>query len=437
MKTNELLKEVDKFITEINQSNSTNYKEEVLRKYNHLEKIFFYTFNPYKKFYITSANIKKVTDQKYLIEDWHDEEELFDFLDKLSTREISGHEALHQANRIANTSGYPETFFKIIDKNLETRANATLINKVFPGMIPEFKVQLAKNRDDLPKSKSIDPETEMILSSTKMDGLRCLAFIKDGDVKFFSRTGNEFLTLDNLRKEILKFFPKESLILDGEVCIIDENGNEDFQSILKEYNKKNHTIENPKFLPFDILSYEEFFARKGKIPFKEKYKLLLNLFENVNSDYLEPLKQTIVENENHLKELSENAFRLGREGLILRRGDAVYEGKRGNNIIKIKNHFDGEFVVKKIINGPIRFIEDGMEKTQDMLASVKIEFKGNEVGVGSGFSIEQRKYYYEHPEELIGKTITVRWMEETMDEEGNPSLRHTRIKAIHGDKREV
>jgi ATP-dependent DNA ligase len=47
----------------------------------------------------------------------------------------------------------------------------------------------------------------------------------------------------------------QNVIFDGELCIVDENGKEDFQGIIKEHNRKNHTIKNPKFLIFDISNF--------------------------------------------------------------------------------------------------------------------------------------------------------------------------------------
>ena len=33
-------------------------------------------------------------------------------------------------------------------------------------------------------------------------------------------------------------------VLDGEICLIDEFGNDDFQGIMKEIKRKDHTIQN-------------------------------------------------------------------------------------------------------------------------------------------------------------------------------------------------
>ena len=86
--------------------------------------------------------------------------------------------------------------------------------------------------------------------------------------------------------------------------------------------------------------------------------------------------------------------------------------------------------------GEHRIIEKGKEVKQRLLSQVFIEHKGNRVAVGSGFSKEQRKYYKENPAELVGKTITVQYFEETINDEGIPSLRFPVVKHIYENGRD-
>ena len=52
------------------------------------------------------------------------------------------------------------------------------------------------------------------------------------------------------------------IVLDGEVCIVDFNGKEDWNKIVSEAKRKNYTIYNPKYICFDILTVQEFFGFK-------------------------------------------------------------------------------------------------------------------------------------------------------------------------------
>ena len=81
----------------------------------------------------------------------------------------------------------------------------------------------------------------------------------------------------------------------------------------------------------------------------------------------------------------------------------------------------------------MRIVKYGREDYVEMLSQVYIEHKGHRVKVGSGFSQEQRIKYT--TEEIIGKTITVQYFEETINDEGIPSLRFPVVKHIYENGR--
>ena len=86
-------------------------------------------------------------------------------------------------------------------------------------------------------------------------------------------------------------------------------------------------------------------------------------------------------------------------------------------------------------NGDIRVIEDGVEKTINCLSSIMIKHKGTQVGVGSGFSIDQRKEFGKDHSKILGKTITVQYFEESQNQDGEYSLRFPVLKYIYDEKR--
>ena len=61
----------------------------------------------------------------------------------------------------------------------------------------------------------------------------------------------------------------------------------------------------------------------------------------------------------------------------------------------------------------MRYVKDGEEVEEEMLSNIIIEHKGNDVGVGSGFTIEERKLFFNNPEQLVGKTVTIQYFEES------------------------
>lgn len=133
------------------------------------------------------------------------------------------------------------------------------------------------------------------------------------------------------------------------------------------------------------------------------------------------------------------ARQKGWEGLILRDRTAPYRGKRSNDILKIKDFHDAEYEVISYETGPFRVIDEstGLEVEEEMLTNVIIEHKGYKVSVGSGFTLEERRHFYNHPKELIGCIITVKYFEETKNKKGGISLRFPTVKAIYGHKRTI
>ena len=415
-------------VDDLNLTNSTNAKIKVLETYSEIEdikKILVQVYSPYIHFGVSSKNCIKL---EHLKTDYpHDN--IFNLLRRLADRTFTGHEAIKMVNGFVSANRqYAKLIYNILDKDLKTRTGASLINKAIPGLIPQFKVALAQTFEKAP-----DFENEDWYVSQKLDGVRCLAINTDGDIKFYSRQGNEFETLDNLKADLLggPFDMMEpNTVLDGEVCIVDENGNEDFQSIMKEIRRKDHTIENPMFIIFDQLTLEEFNSQKSTRTLMERNRL------KMSGNHFQCIEHIKLNDAEELLEAQNVADECGYEGIMLRR-DCEYEGKRSKNLLKVKKFHDAEYKVIGCESGTIRYIKDGEEVEGVMLSNIVIEHKGNRVGVGSGFSIDQRKEFHKEHNKILGKIVTIQYFEESQNKAGQYSLRFPVLKIIHGDERTV
>jgi DNA ligase-1 len=423
-------KKVVEFIDEMKATSSTNDKKRILKKYDSpfLRKLFEYTYSPFKQYHVTSANLKKRDD---LIFDSYDD--LFSLLDDLNDRLITGHTAIQSVNGfIEKYKEFSELIYDVIDRNLKTRATTTLINSVFPGTIPTFDVALAEKFEG--NEKKINFESGEWWASRKLDGVRCITIIdQNGEPRFYSRAGNEFLTLERLAEDIKKLGLK-SKVLDGEVCIMKEGGLEDFQGIIKEIGRKNHTIESPKYYIFDILELEEFNSKSGKVSLSARLIILNALFQMHELSLAEPLPQFQITSKEEFEKIASDATDMGYEGIMIRK-NIGYEGKRSKNLLKVKKMHDAEYKVIDLESGVNRIIENNREVEEIMLKAVIVEHKGNRVRVGSGFSINQRRKYHENPDEILGTIITVQFFEETTDQHGQHSLRFPVFKAIYNNQR--
>ena len=438
-KETENLKRLQEFVNEMKSTSSLNEKKVIIDSIKDDEFIteaLNYTYDPYKKYYVTSKTCKKMShladDVLTSIVGDNPNDSFFSLLDHLNERLFTGHDSI--TNVVSYINAYPEfkdLFYSIIDRNLEIRASESVINKVIPDLIPTFDVALATKYEP----KFCDFENEVWLASRKLDGVRCIIRKEGDDIKAYSRQGNEFTTIQKVLDDVKLM--SGDFVLDGEICLMDENGNEDFQGIMKQIKRKDHTIDNPKYIIFDCLTLEEFDSKEGDISLTERLQRLPE-DDGVFSDAktLSILQQHLIEDERQLLSMIADAEYQGYEGVMLRK-DSTYEGKRSKNLLKCKKFHDAEYEVLDIEFDEHRVIREGKEVVIPMLANVWIEHKGYKVAVGSGWNQEQRIRYQANPEQLLGKTITVQYFEETKNQEGGLSLRFPTVKHVYEKGRTV
>ena len=431
-----MLDRLQEFVNRSNASNSNNDKLDVLREYTTDQEVLQalrYVYSPFKQYYVTSKNLKKRSDLVSPIGNQYGS--IFTLLDTLNDRVITGHDAIAAVNRfILENRQHEELIYNIIDRNLKTRSTASMINKIVPGLVPTFDVALAATYDEKTKKK-VDLDVDDWYLSRKLDGVRCLAFFDNfGNVTFKSRSGKPFDTLGKVAQELEKL-NLYNTVMDGEICIVDENGDEDFQSIIKEIKRKDHTIENPLFQIFDMISLEDFENKTSREKLSERLDNLHMVMERIeNLAYNKVLEQDLVTSWDMFESKMNLAVQSGWEGLMLRK-DEKYKGKRSNDILKVKKFYDEEYVVVDLENSPNRVIVDGVEVEEMMLKNVIIEHKGHRVQVGSGFTIDERRNFFQNPDKILGKTITVQYFEETTNQNGTHSLRFPVVKAVYENGR--
>jgi DNA ligase-1 len=424
---------------EISATSSATEKQTILAKYPDMKQILLYTYHPLMKYNITSKNVIKrkpdfLQSRRAAITTRSPYTSIYALLESLHIRKITGTEALDSVLQfIEQYPDYETEIFNIIDKDLKIRIDASTINKVFKKLIPTFDVALAN--DYWKVVDRVDFEKDTWFASRKIDGVRCIIIEEGGEPAFYSRQGRKFDTLGVLAKAIKQIPDWDSFVFDGEVCLVDAKGDEDFASVMKEIRKKDHDIASPRLKVFDILSKKEFIDGRGKAKFVDRVELLQRmktLAEKLNiANFFDVIDQIKIKDQQHLMELAAKATSNGWEGLILRK-NVPYAGKRSNDMLKVKNFHDAEYEVTGMDTGPFRYIVNGQETTEEMLTAVHIEHKGYKVSVGSGFTIDQRKYYFANPSEIIGSTIKVKYFQETTNAKGTISLRFPTIQFTYG-----
>ena len=420
--------ELQNFVDDMRATSSSTDKIAIIsRSSAFIHKVLEYTYNPFKQYYTTSKTCKKNSDKCY-----YDGRDLYPFelLDSLSDRKFTGHEAIALVNGWVANTAYGELLYRIIDKNLDIRAGDKVINKAVPGLIPTFSVALAQ------EYKGKCDWNDSWYASRKLDGVRCLAITDfEGKCTLYSRMGKELTTLNKV-KEAIEATNIINTVFDGEICLVDENGDEDFQGVMKQLRRKDHQIENPVFMIFDMIHKPDFDKQKGDLVLSERLRTLRGWFNgrNIIDSTLRYCQQYEITDDEHFETWSKISSDNKWEGFMIRK-DVGYEGKRSKNLQKVKKFYDAEYEVIDFDVDNHEVVRDGKSETLKMLSQVWIEHKGHRVKVGSGWTQEQRLQYMDGS--IVGKIITVQYFEETHNDKGGISLRFPTVKIVHGDKREV
>lgn len=228
-------------------------------------------------------------------------------------------------------------------------------------------VQLASLTKRVPSGKNY-------IFEIKYDGYRVLSYVENGKVKLKSRNGNDFTKkFAAIAEDLESSLGDKVAILDGEVVVFDKNGRSDF-SMLQESAKRGKN--NFSYVVFDVLALGEDVRAK---PLLERKKLLEALSKFFTPNII--LSEYVLGNG---KECFEVAKKLGLEGIVAKKINSKYSGKRNDDWLKIKCYHRQEFVI------------GGYSLNDGQLASLLLGYYENDnliyVGkVGTGFSESLKK----------------------------------------------
>lgn len=416
-------------------TNSKLAKEDILKEFIEgadpsCKTILDFILDKHIKFGITSALFEDIMpdDEQRSFDD----NQIIDIFTTISSKNASAKDMKQMLIDLYKgvSPGAREIIKCIVDKDFRCGVNASKYNSIVNKDKELLGVALANKYSD--KANKVDFKKDVWYVSRKLDGCR-LNIIKQGDnVQTLSRQGNEFTTLDKL-KECIQQIPGD-FVLDGEVITSSGLNQDNFKEIVSQVKRKDYTIPDPVMMVFDIYSPDVAYGRSDSKIFSQRYEELKKFFadnKNILGDKFVMVEQKKVESEDMLNDEYARAKDSKWEGLMIRK-DVKFEGKRTDNLLKIKGFEDGEY---KIIGYELGDFRYKSETLHNVLASVTIDYKGNEVKVGSGWSLEERKALAKNPEVLIGRTLKIKYFEETKNAKGGVSLRFpTKVFLYDGER---
>jgi DNA ligase-1 len=419
-----------KTIEELRSTSSQLEKREILaRNYEPILPILRMVYDPFKQFYLTHQTAMErgnftLSNQK---------DSLLEILQAFSTRKVSGQKAydIWKTFILSQPEQYQEILGKVLDKDLECRVGLKILNSVLRECgereIPFYEVALG----ELWKGEPIWEEKTTWYASRKFDGVRCSIFLKEGEEPLaLSRTGKRFETLEPLL-QFFRGYTGPSIMLDGELALWNKNGEDDFKGLMSQIRRKDHQIENITFHLFDAV-YEGYPSL-----FSKRLEFMKGMVKNWEMESrVRVVRQIPIKDEDHFLCLLRGARSRGWEGLMLRKNVPYKEG-RSRDLLKVKEMQELEAEVIGIETGKMRVVREGKEIEIDVMTKAIIEYKGNKVGIGSGWCEWDRRQFFVRPQDIVGKIATIKYFEETRNKNGSYSLRFPVVKTVHGAKREV
>lgn len=316
----------------------------------------------------------------------------------------------------------------VVTKTLRLGVDAKTVNKVIPGLIPSFQVMKG-----IPFVDAKLNGDEWLSISQKLNGTRCV-YVGD---KLLTCSGKEYTGLEHVIEDCkwINIWLRNTIcdkdwVLDGELVYGNEEGLSDSEAFQKGTGiamSKDTDKRCMRFVIFDVLPLEEFEQGITKSTYKERLEVLKSI-KNYCREFVRVV-DFLYHGTDHteIQKGLDYAEEHDWEGVMVNL-DTPYQCKRVDTLIK----------VKKFKTCDIRCIgiEEGTGRNKGVVGALLCDYKGNNVKVGSGLSDEQRKRWFENPEEVVGWIVTVKYKEETKNKNGGMSIQFPVFDSIRWDKDE-
>lgn len=296
---------------------------------------------------------------------------------------------------IAANPDYTEFLTAVFTKSLKLGVDVKLVNKAYgDDFIFNWEIQQAYPIEKYPLKPN-----EWITITQKCNGVRATYYRG----KIMARSGVEFKGLDHI-SATLDTYPE--YVFDGELMLKDKTGLTDNEAFRKTTGIINSDEDKSGICMsvFDIIPLADFESNSPKVRYSKRRELIDLFADADNVKFLPALYQGT--DHAQIPILLDKMVAEDKEGLMVNL-DVPYKRKRHSGILKVKRFYTMDLRVVSV--------EEGEGKYVGMLGKVNVEFNGNVVGVGSGFTDEQRIKYWEDKDYLVNKIIEVKYKEVSTD----------------------
>lgn len=197
------------------------------------------------------------------------------------------------------------------------------------AVLAQFEPQLATLVDHVPTEPGW-------LFEMKLDGYRAIAVVENGEARLISRNGLDWTARFSDIAAALGRLRVKNAVLDGEVCVVDDEGKTSFQGLQNALSEDAQ--QRLVYFVFDLLYRDGEDLRS--LPLLERKRILATILAGEEA----PLALSA-----HLEDVGaamfDEARRVGLEGIVAKRSDAPYTSGRTRSWLKIKCGKRQELVV--------------------------------------------------------------------------------------------
>lgn len=389
------------------------------------QKLLYYALHPLLTYKVSERTLRKP--MPYSASITLTMTNIFEVCEALAQRKALDDATVYQVKGFleCQPDEYRELYTCIIAKTLRLGVTAKTVNKVIPGLIPEWEVQQA-----YPIEKHPIKDGTWFTLTQKLNGVRATYFRGH----LYARSGEIYEGLDHIIDEIERF-GECPVAFDGELTLLDKGGlsdNEAFREATGIINSEVGDKTRICFTIFDVIPADEFAHGESTKGYKERRSVLdelsLTMFKDAKyTRVLEALYQGT--DLSKIDELLDKMVREDKEGLMVNL-DVPYKCKRHNGILKVKRFYTMDL--------PIIRCEEGTGRLAGTLGAFVLNYKGNEVNVGTGFTDTERTIFWAARDKLTDLLCEVKYKEISYDKKTKAeSLQFPVYVCLRTDKTEA
>ena len=416
---------ISDFLSELNESNSSNYKISTLKKYQNSEIVKQLLKLTYDKnnfnFGMSRTRLLGILNESNFPEGIDKIDDYLDLLQENSGK-LSGNSAKEFYSLLLQklTEDSRVILLNILGRDLKCGINIKNINKVFKNLIPKPNyMRCAVFSEKLVKKIHFPAMLQL-----KMDGTYREFNVSNGTVSAKTRAGEEYQ--NEVLFDILKSFPDGYYM--GELTIDGESrftGNGLINSL-------NPPLDKIIFTCWDFLTFDEY-TGKVKTSYIDRFNRLQNLIESRDFKQVKLVENHIVNNVSEALKQVSLWMSEGLEGGVLKDFNNTFKNGTSNTQLKIKLKVDAEMRITGFTEGT-----PGTKREGKIGAIQFANDEGTIKGQCSGFSDAELEEFSKNKDYLIGKIISVEFNDITKAENNEYyALSHPRFIEIRNDKNET